>query len=76
MEVFRIGDNIIDVDGLKVYKPNGSEFWFSFTKNPIGTIRLQALYLYLYQEERDEEKRFNVYLKNTIKKLIYKKDEH
>jgi hypothetical protein len=71
MEVFRIGDNLINIDGLNVYNPKGDTNWYSFNNKRIGTIRLQALYLYLHYEEKDRKKRFYKYVEDIIDKLIY-----
>jgi hypothetical protein len=71
MEVYRLGDNLINVDGLNVYQPKRCEYWFAFNKKKIGTLRLQALYLYLHEEEKAQIQRFNKYVENIIDKLIY-----
>lgn len=75
MEVMRLGDNLIDIDGLKVYNPEGDTNWYACNKKRIGTIRLQALYLYLHYEEKDREKRFYKYVDDTVNKLIYNQNE-
>ena len=74
MDVLRLADNMIDVDGLKVYQPKDDKHWYACNKKRIGTIRLQALYLYLHHEEKARAKRFYNYVDNVITKLIY--NEH
>jgi hypothetical protein len=71
MDVFRIGDDMICVDGLMVHNPEGSDHWFSCNNKLIGSVRLQALYLYLHNEEKSRMRRFHVYCNNIIKELIY-----
>lgn len=70
MEVVRLGDNLIDIGGLKVYNPEDDKHWYACNKKRIGTIRLQALYLYLHHEEKARAKRFYKYVDNVINKLI------
>ena len=74
MDVIRLADNLIDVDGLKVYQPKDDKHWYACNKKRIGTIRLQALYLYLHNEDKERQKRFNAYVDRVINKLIY--NEH
>jgi len=71
MDVLRVGDNLIVVDGLSVYQPKGDSNWFACNNKRIGTIRLQALYLYLHNEDNARRKRFNTYVDKVINKLIY-----
>jgi hypothetical protein len=70
MDVLRIGNDLIQVDGLMVYKPKGESSWFACNNKRIGTIRLQALYLYLHSEDKARQKRFNTYVDKVINKLI------
>jgi hypothetical protein len=69
--VFRLADNMISVDGLTVYQPRNDSNWYACNKKLIGTIRLQALYLFLHNEEKSRLKRFEDYVDKIINKLIY-----
>ena len=69
--VSRVTKRMLDIDGLKVkiHKPSG--FYVAVNDELIGTIRLQALYLFLEKEDKMRRKRFELYVDNLINKLIY-----
>jgi len=69
--VIQLADDLIDIDGLKVYRKKGDTNWFACNGKRIGSIRMQKLYLYLYNKEKVEIKRFDKYVDNLIDKLIY-----
>jgi hypothetical protein len=74
--VFRLADDMLSIDGLMVYQPKNDVNWFACNKKRIGTIRLQALYLFLLNEEKDRRKRFEIYVDKIINNLIYNNNEH
>ena len=69
--VSRLTKNIISIDGLKVFKKKDTDFWLACNRQMIGSIRLQALYLFLEKEDRARRKRFEFYVDETINELIY-----
>lgn len=69
--VSRVTKNMLDIDGLKVKKHKASGFYVAVSDELIGSIRLQALYLFLEKEEKKYRERFELYVDNIIKKLIY-----
>lgn len=69
--VFRLADDMISVNGLAVYQPKNENNWFACNQKRIGTIRLQALYLFLHKEEEFYLKHFEAYVDKIINKLIY-----
>jgi len=71
IEVFRLADNLIDIDGLKVYNPKNDLNWYACNQTRIGTYRLQALYLFLNDEENIFINKFNNYVDEVLNELIY-----
>jgi len=69
--VIRLGNDLLSVDGLTVYRPKNDVNWFACNRKRIGTIRLQALYLFLLEEDKERRKRFEFYVDKIINKLIY-----
>lgn len=69
--VTRFGEDLIDVDGLAVYQPKGDSNWYACNGKRIGTVRLQALYLFLLKEEKFFINKFNNYVDEILNELIY-----
>ena len=59
--IHRIGDNLIDLDGLMVQERSDKN-WLAVNGEKIGIIRLQKLYLFL-----DKERLF--WIKNVFDKM-------
>ena len=69
--VSRLTRNLLSIDGLMVFKKTNSDYWVACNKKMIGSIRLQALYLFLEKEENQRRARFEIYVDKLINKLIY-----
>lgn len=74
--VWRMSDEIIDVNGTFVMKSNpNEEDWELLSGESIDYIDAQSLLEFLENEEEEKRERFNSYLDLIIKKLIYNQNE-
>ncbi len=74
--VWRMSDEIIDVNGTFVMKSNpNEEDWELLSGESIDYIDAQSLLELLENEEEEKRERFNSYLDLIIKKLIYNQNE-
>jgi len=69
VEVIRLGENMLDIDGLKLIKKNDK--WVSCSGERLGSVRIQALFLFLQEESIAHRQRFYKYVDKTINQLIY-----
>jgi hypothetical protein len=69
--VSRVTPKMLDIDGLKVKQDKASGFYVAVSDELIGSIRLQALYLFLEKEDKSRRERFELYVDKLINKLIY-----
>lgn len=69
--VIKLNENALMVDGLAVYKPKNDKNWYACNGKIIGTIRLQALYLFLLKDEKECINQFNNYVDSILAELIY-----
>ncbi len=74
MLVIRLGKYMLDIDGTQaVFIKNA---WVDISGEPLSSIKLRELFLYLREEEIYKRKKFNKYVDKVLQKLIYNNNEH
>lgn len=67
----RLGENLIDIDGVKAFEANGK--WTQLSGDELSTLQLNQLFIFLNNEEIAKRKIFYAYVDDVINKLIYNK---
>lgn len=68
--IFRLADDMINLNGVTIYKDNNDN-WFRFNGKRLNLVQLQELNYFLVKEYRAKKQEFNRYVDRTIRELIY-----